>query len=139
MHGNWPRTNIDGHRPTVKEHQEIMNIAIIGSGNVGKALTKSLRKAGHEVVVASEHPEHAREVASQLGVAAEDSTVAAVREAEAVILAVPFTSAGKEVAEDIRPAADGKILIDVTNPVNRDLKLVTNGTSAAEEFQRWLP
>src|SRR5437867_3128747 len=73
MPGNWPRTKIDGHRPTVKEHQRIMKIAIIGSGNVGQALTKSLRKAGHEVVVASEHPEHAREVASQLGVAAEDA------------------------------------------------------------------
>jgi NADPH-dependent F420 reductase len=116
-----------------------MKIAIIGSGTVGRALTKSLRAAGHDVVVASAHPDHAAELADQLGATAELSTTDAVQNSEIVVLAVPFASAGKDVAEEIRPAVDGKIVIDVTNPVSREMKLVTNGTSAAEEFQRWLP
>lgn len=102
-------------------------------------MTKSLRAAGHDVVVASEHPEHAEELASQLKVSAEDSTAKAVRDSDAVVLAVPFATAGKDVADEIKNAADGKIVIDVTNPLGPDMQLVTDGTSAAEEFQRWLP
>jgi NADPH-dependent F420 reductase len=116
-----------------------MKIAVIGAGNVGRALTKSLREAGQAVVLTSEHPEHAEQVAGQLGAAAEEETVDAVRDAEAVILAVPFATAGEEVAKEIEPVSAGKIVIDVTNPIGPDMKLVTDGSSAAEAFQRWLP
>jgi NADPH-dependent F420 reductase len=116
-----------------------MEIAIIGAGNVGKALTKSLREAGHQVVVTAEHPEHAEDVAGQFDAQAEDKTRDAVRGAEVVILAVPFASAGREVAREIEPVSDGKIVVDATNPIGPEMKLVTDGSSAAEEFQRWLP
>lgn len=116
-----------------------MRIAIIGAGNVGKALTRSLRGAGHDVVVTAVHAGHAEDVAQQLDARAADSAVQAVRDSDAVILAVPFASAGKDVADEIRPVVDGKIVIDATNPLGPDMKLVTDGTSAAEEFQHWLP
>lgn len=116
-----------------------MKIAVIGAGNVGKALTKSLREAGHEVVITAEHAEHAKGVARELRAEADESVVDAVRDSEAVILAVPFATAGHEVAEEIAPVSDGKIVIDVTNPLGPDMTLVTKDTSAAEEFQRWLP
>jgi NADPH-dependent F420 reductase len=116
-----------------------MDIAIIGAGNVGKALTKSLREAGHEVVVTAQHREHAEEVAGEFNAQAEDETRDAVRKAEIVILAVPFASAGKNVAREIEPVSDGKVVVDATNPIGPDMKLVTDGSSAAEEFQHWLP
>ncbi|MDP9271102.1 MAG: NADPH-dependent F420 reductase [Chloroflexota bacterium] len=116
-----------------------MRIAVIGTGNLGKALTRSLTKAGHEVTLTSAHPEHAAQVAEELGVNAVDSTADAVRQNEAVVLAVPFASAGKEVAAEIASVADGKIVIDATNPIGPDMKLVTDGSSAAESFQHWLP
>ena len=37
-----------------------MNIAIIGAGNVGKALTGSATRAGHSVIVSSRSGESAR-------------------------------------------------------------------------------
>jgi len=116
-----------------------MKIAVIGSGNVGKALTRSLTRAGHEVTVASAHAEHAAEVADELGATWVGSPAEAVRTSEAVVLAVPFASAGREVADQIASVADGKIVIDATNPIGADMKLVTDGSSAAEEFQHWLP
>ena len=116
-----------------------MKIAVIGAGNVGKALTRSLSKAGHEVILSAAHPEHAAEVAGELGVSSVSSPAEAVQQSEAVVLAVPFADAGKEVAEEIAPVADGKIVIDATNPIGPDLGLVTQGSSAAEEFQHWLP
>jgi 8-hydroxy-5-deazaflavin:NADPH oxidoreductase len=116
-----------------------VKIAIIGAGNVGKALSRSLSKAGHQVTLSAAHHEHASEVADDLGVTAASSNVEAVKGSDAIVLAVPFTTAGEEVAEEIAPVADGKIVIDATNPIGPDMKLVTNGSSAAETFQRWLP
>ena len=37
-----------------------MKIAIIGSGNVGKALAGLFVRAGHGVTLSAAHPEHAR-------------------------------------------------------------------------------
>jgi NADPH-dependent F420 reductase len=116
-----------------------VKIAIIGAGNVGKALSRSLSKAGHQVTLSAAHQEHASEVADDLGITAASSNLQAVKESDAVVLAVPFLGAGEAVAHEIAPVADGKIVIDATNPIGPDLKLVTEGSSAAEAFQRWLP
>jgi NADPH-dependent F420 reductase len=138
---SWSKANIDGRRPIVKatRKEKIVKIAIIGAGNVGKALSRSLSKAGHQVTLSAAHQEHASEVADDLGIRAASSNVEAVKESDAVVLAVPFATAGEEVAGEIASVADGKIVIDATNPIGPDMKLVTDGSSAAETFQRWLP
>ena len=38
-----------------------MKVAIIGSGNVGKALAGSATRAGHKVTLAANNPAHAEE------------------------------------------------------------------------------
>jgi predicted dinucleotide-binding enzyme len=60
--------------------------------------------------------------------------------ADIFILAVPYSSEADIVAE-IKDLAEGKIVISITNPINKDLSgLVTEpGTSAAEELQKLLP
>lgn len=116
-----------------------MKVAVIGAGNVGRALSASLLRAGHEVVIAAEHVERAESVAGELHASHGASPADATREAEVIVIAVPFAAAAKSVAEEIRPVADGKIVVDATNPLGADMTLVTEGTSAAEEFQRWLP
>ena len=40
-----------------------MKVAIIGSGNVGKALASSATKAGHHVTLTATSPEKAKQVA----------------------------------------------------------------------------
>lgn len=66
-----------------------MQIAIIGSGNVGKALAGSFVRAGHEVSLSASDPENARAAAQETGARAADSNTAAVEGADAVVLAVP--------------------------------------------------
>ncbi len=117
-----------------------MKVAIIGAGNVGKALATSITRAGHEVTISASTREHAQQAAEELGVQSASSNAAATEDAEVVILAVPFVGAGEEVVHDIREAVAGKTIVDVTNPLKQDYSgLATEGSSAAEEFQKQLP
>jgi predicted dinucleotide-binding enzyme len=117
-----------------------MRVAIIGSGNVGKALGGSIARAGHDVVVTARTPEHAKATAEQIGARAVDSNVDAVSGAEVVILAISYPTAVGEVAPEIADASKGHVIIDVTNPVKADLSgLATGNQSAAEELQEKLP
>ena len=117
-----------------------MKVAIIGAGNVGKALATSITRAGHHVTISASSPESAQTAAAEVGAKAANSNVAAVSGADVVILAVPYVGAGEEVAAEIRDEVAGKTVIDVTNPTRLDYTgLATNGSSAAEEFQKRLP
>ena len=117
-----------------------MKVAIIGAGNVGKALGTSLGRAGHEVTITGSTPESGATAAREIGAQSADTNVAAVTGADIVILAVPYTSSGEQVATEIADATAGRVVIDATNPIRADYSgLATNGTSGAEEFQKRLP
>lgn len=113
-----------------------MKVAIIGAGNVGKALTTSFTRAGHDVTIAAAHPEHAREAADKLGATAAQSNQDAVADADLVVLAVPATKLD-DVATDIENELAGKIVVDVANRPTPDP--AGPGTSIAEELQDRLP
>ena len=116
-----------------------MKVAIIGAGNVGKALATSITKAGHDVTIAAKNSENARVAAGEIGTRAAESNAAAVVDADVVILAVPYAAEAR-VADDIRGGVSGKTIIDVTNPLTPDYSgLATTGTSAAEQLQLRLP
>jgi predicted dinucleotide-binding enzyme len=103
-----------------------MKIAIIGSGNVGSAVAKGARNAGHDVVVTS--------------AGGDVSNVEAVRGADLVVFAVPY-GAVSEIAAEVADEVRGKTIIDVTNPLTDDYSgLVTEGgASGAERLQQQLP
>jgi 8-hydroxy-5-deazaflavin:NADPH oxidoreductase len=123
-----------------KEGHSTMKVAIIGAGNVGKALGMSIARAGHAVTITAKHSQHAQAAAQEIGAQPADSPAEAVADADVVILAVPFVSAVDEVAGEIRDRVAGKTVIDVTNPMKPDYSgLATEGSSAAEEFQKRLP
>jgi predicted dinucleotide-binding enzyme len=112
-----------------------MKIAIIGAGNVGGALARGAAKAGHNVSVTATHPDHAQGLASEVGGQAVTDVAEAVRDADVVVLAVPF-SAANDVAREIGDAAHGKVLIDATNPIKPDMSgLSVTERSGAEEIQ----
>ena len=94
-----------------------MDIAIIGAGNVGKALATSFKRAGHNVIVASRDPEDAGAVAAATGSRVASSNAEAANAAEVVVLAIPFASA-PEVAADIAAATTGKPVVDATNRIS---------------------
>ena len=117
-----------------------MKVAIIGAGNVGKALGTSITRAGHDVTFSASDPQHAVDAAHEIGAASAASNLEAVRGADVVILAIPYAAAGEAVAGEIREAVAGKAVIDVTNPMKPDYSgsAVSDG-SAAEEFQKLMP
>jgi len=113
-----------------------MRIAIIGAGTVGGGLARAAAAAGHDVVVSAAHPDKARATAEAAGARAADSNVAAVEDAQVVVLAVPGTSAPAVVAE-LAPALSGAVVVDATNPLNDTFSdLAIAGTSGAEAVQQ---
>ena len=113
-----------------------MQIAIIGAGNVGRALAGSLTRAGHDVTVSAAHPEHAREAAAQTGATAATTNADAVSNASVVVLAVPST-AFEALATEIGEALTGKVVVDVSNRPTPSPDGAP--TSIAEELQGKLP
>jgi 8-hydroxy-5-deazaflavin:NADPH oxidoreductase len=113
-----------------------MQIAIIGAGNVGRALAGSLTKAGHDVTVSAPHADHAREVATETGANAEPTINGALSDADLVVLAVPATALS-QVAEEYGEKLSGKVVVDVANRPTPS----PDGppTSIAEELQAKLP
>jgi 8-hydroxy-5-deazaflavin:NADPH oxidoreductase len=117
-----------------------MKVAIIGAGNVGKALGTSIARAGHDVILSASTAESAGAAAEEIGARAASESASAVREADLVVLAVPYVGAGAQVADEIAAEARGRVVIDATNPIRPDYSgLATDGTSGAEELQRRLP
>ena len=116
-----------------------MNIAIIGAGNVGRALATSAIRGGHTVIVSSASGVTAAMLAEQTGAKAAASNRAAVEGADLVVLAVPYITL-VDVLDDLAPALAGKIVVDATNPLKADYSgLAVEGTSGAEEIQARLP
>jgi 8-hydroxy-5-deazaflavin:NADPH oxidoreductase len=116
-----------------------MQIAIIGSGNVGKALAGSFTRAGHDVTLTASNPDHAREAAAQSGGRAAESNREAAAAAELVVLAVHYPLVDAVVAE-LGDALAGKVVVDVTNRADpADPGSTMDGTSAAEQIQARAP
>jgi NADPH-dependent F420 reductase len=110
-----------------------MKIAVIGTGNVGKALGGSFARAGHDVTFAARDEDKTREVAAELGAGAAPTPEAAARTADVIVLAVPYAAIAG-VATEIAPVTRDKVVIDVTNPLNSDYSgLATEGGPSAAE------
>jgi predicted dinucleotide-binding enzyme len=113
-----------------------MQIAIIGAGNVGKALATTLTRAGHEVTISAAHPENARDAATETGATAAASNAEAATGAQLVVLAVP-ASAINQVAGELKDQLAGKVLVDVANRPTPSPD--GSATSIAEELQQAVP
>lgn len=118
-------------------------IAVLGSGNVGRALARGLAAAGHQVTVGTREPGRPELVgwaADAGGVALADSPAAATG-AELVLVATAWDGTEAALAA-VAPALDGKVLVDVTNPLQFTDRLglaVGFTDSGGEQVQRWVP
>jgi NADPH-dependent F420 reductase len=116
-----------------------MDIAIIGSGNVGKALAAAAVRNGHNVTLSAANPAHARAAAESIGARAAESNLEAVEGAELVVLAV-YSTVVVHVLDEIIDALAGKILVDPTNPMTDDAYgPALEGDSGAEFIQKYVP
>ena len=123
-------------------------IAIVGATeNIGSAIATSLAKGNYHLILMSKDSEKLSKLKSNLLkdegkeiIASNDCMREACWEADIIIVATPY-EAQREVAEKIREVATGKIVISITNPLNKEYNDVVTSpnTSAAEELQRLLP
>ena len=122
-----------------------MKIAIIGAGNVGRALGRSWAKAGQAVTYAVREPlaEKIQDLLAATGHGARASLAApAVETADVVVLSTPWDA----VPSALKSAGNlaGKILVDCTNPlkftpgVGLELTLGFSD-SGGEAVARWAP
>lgn len=119
------------------------DIAVLGYGNVGRALAAALVEAGHTVVLAArpERLEAARAVVGSDGALGSVEVRAlsdAVPAAVATILAVPYAATPDLLA----PLADdlaGQVLIDATNPVGPGLTHAGGGRAGAAAIADLVP
>jgi hypothetical protein len=134
--------NDDGHGdPFIeKAGKPMSSVSIIGLGNMAAALAGRALAGGHAVEVIGRDQAKAKELAATLGGGATVGTYGAAPAGDLVILAVPYSGAAAVVGA-YGDALDGKIVIDVTNPVAPDFKsLVTpEGSSGAQELAKALP
>lgn len=110
-----------------------MKTAILGTGKMGSAVGRQLAAAGHEVVFGSRDPQTtAAKFAGEKRIRVTGYAEAA-RQGEVSIIAVPWAHA-LDLIRKIRAELDGKLVVDLTNPLAADIShLVVGGTSSAAE------
>lgn len=116
-----------------------MKVTIIGAGNMGSAFVKQLVRAGHEVSVTARDSAKAAQVAAAHPGAKAVAVAGAANGADAIVLATGYgdAAAALQAVGDLQ----GKVVIDITNPLTADYMGLTLGhsISAAEEIARAVP
>jgi predicted dinucleotide-binding enzyme len=115
-----------------------MNITVIGAGNMGSAFVKQLTLAGHQVTVTARDVAKAETVAAAHPGAKAVSPERAADQAEVVIIATAYDNA----VNALRSVGDlqGKVVIDITNPLTSDYMGLTVGhETSAEEIAKAVP
>jgi len=111
-----------------------MKIAIIGAGNVGRALGGGWR--GHDVTYGVRSPDDPKHADLESPVTTNEAAVVA---SDVVALCTPWQ--GTEQAVKACGDLAGKVLIDCTNPLTPDFSALEVGhtTSGAEQVAEWAP
>ena len=119
-----------------------MQIAILGTGPVGRALGKACSAAGHEVVIATRDPEQTRQREEWAGL---DLPLAAHKDLDGDVFINATNGQGSLTAlRAVGDALNGKVVIDSSNALDFSQGFppslfVSNTDSLAEQLQRELP
>jgi predicted dinucleotide-binding enzyme len=123
-----------------------MNIGMLGSGEVAKALSRGFLKYNHSVMLGTRHPEKLGEWSSMNPDAKIGSFADAAAFGELIILAVKGSAASAVLHSAGAANLKGKTVMDATNPiadvppVNGVLKFTTNlEQSLMEALQKEFP
>jgi 8-hydroxy-5-deazaflavin:NADPH oxidoreductase len=124
-----------------------MDVTIIGAGNMGRGIGTRLVAGGNRVKIIDHDPAEAQKLAEELegsareGGGAEAGDAGDALSGKVVVLAVWYDPA-QSVIEQYRDQLDGKVVVDITNPVDVESfdGLVTPAdSSAAEELAKRAP
>ena len=95
--------------------EEAMRIGIVGAGMIGSTVAKLWVDAGHDVRLASRHPENLRPLIEILGNRASVGTPAEAATFGAVVMLTVPLKAIPDLVRDLGPRLAGKIVIDTGN------------------------
>jgi 8-hydroxy-5-deazaflavin:NADPH oxidoreductase len=125
-----------------------MKVTIVGTGNMAGGIGTRVLAGGNDLELASRNPPKARALASELEDIAQKDPSASVTKADVadvsgdiVVLAVPYEAVA-DVFEECGDKLSGKIIVDITNPVDFasfDRLVTPSDSSAAEEIANMLP
>ncbi|ATP58225.1 NADP oxidoreductase coenzyme F420-dependent [Pedobacter ginsengisoli] len=119
-------------------------VAVIGLGNIGKAIATNLVKGNHPVILSSREIEKANYLAEELGaLATAEEISSAIRNADVVIPAIYFDKI-KEFLGQYATELKGKIIVDVSNPIAPDAnggfkKIIDKAASAGQILLALVP
>lgn len=116
-----------------------MNITVIGAGNMGSGFVKQLSAAGHRIRVTARDLDKARALAAAHAGVEALPAAQALGDSQIVIVATPF---GEAIAAlKSLGSLEGRVVIDITNPLTADYMGLTIGfdSSAAEQIAAALP
>ena len=123
-----------------------MNVGILGSGAVAKALAVGFRRHGHSVMMGTRQPDKLQDWVRQNSGVTAGTFEAAAMSGEIVVLAVKGTAASEALRAAGAATLAGKVVIDTTNPiadappVHGVLKFFTTlDDSLMERLQREFP
>ncbi|MCR6645213.1 MAG: NAD(P)-binding domain-containing protein [Terricaulis sp.] len=113
-----------------------MNIAILGAGAMAKGLAIQFSRSGYNVVLGARDRNKAADAAADIGRGVQAASFrGAASAADIIILATPYAAASDVLG--LAGDLNGKIIIDITNPMTPDFSGLAIGhtSSAAEEIQ----
>ena len=115
-----------------------MRVGIVGAGKIGSTLAKLWVDAGHEVRLASRHPDELQPLVKKLGARTSAGTPAeAAQFGDVVMLTVPL-KAIPDLARDLAPLLAGKIVLDTGNAyAQRDGDIARQATSHPQGSAGW--
>jgi 8-hydroxy-5-deazaflavin:NADPH oxidoreductase len=121
-----------------------MEVTIIGAGNMAGGIGTRLVAGGNSLTILARDAADAQSLAGELNGARPQAAHGAHLAPDAirdtvVVLALPY-GAVDDVLKEVGPALEGRVVVDITNPLNASYDgLVTpHGSSAAEQIQRQL-
>ena len=117
-----------------------MNVLIIGTGNMGRGIATRALAGGNSVTVHDEDGAKAQALAAELGAGVAGDARDAIAASDIIVIATPY-AASLDVARRLGPALEGKVVVDISNPLNDTFSDLATapGTSAAEEIRKLLP
>jgi 8-hydroxy-5-deazaflavin:NADPH oxidoreductase len=121
--------------------EDTMSIGIVGAGNMGRSIATQLGKTGEGVTLSDRNPGKAEAVVAEIaddGVRAAEVPDALASDVVVLALWYPGTT---EFAGEHAPELDGKIVVDISNPLDESwIRLgIDPSTSAAELLAEQLP
>ncbi|MDX3520156.1 NADPH-dependent F420 reductase [Streptomyces scabiei] len=110
-----------------------MRIGVLGTGSMAEALATPWVRAGHEVVIGGRDAHKAERLATRIGGGATSAGLRAAAETGQVVLAALPFGVGADVARDLNRALEGKVLVDCSNPIGPEFRLLTEGGPSAAQ------